>query len=110
MSPYVDWSLAKLTFEDLQNAQADSEGHEALVTFDSVINGEIEGLSEKIGKAREYAKRLDASLESCITGHAFFNGKHFDMDDDFLKFLQVEHGTQLQYLQEKVRRSLVLRL
>ena len=102
MSPYVDWNVARAAFKELQDAHTESGDDVSPVSFDAVVSGDVEGLSDHIDKARDYANRLDATLESCPTGHAFFNGKHFDMNDDFLKYLQVEHGAQLQHLQEKV--------
>ena len=52
----------------------------ALTDFDSVI-GEISEPSTGLGQVRAYADRLDATLASSRKGHAFVNGKHFDMDD-----------------------------
>lgn len=36
---------------------------------------------ERLERAHLYAQRLDATSDSCPTGHAFINGKHFDLDD-----------------------------
>lgn len=46
---------------------------------------------EEMSKAVQYATRLDATLKSCITGHAFVNGKHFDLDDVRITCLVYSH-------------------
>jgi hypothetical protein len=48
--------------------------------FDDIVRG-TSNYSVNLGKARAYAERLEATLASAPRGHAFFNGKHFDMDD-----------------------------
>ena len=45
--------------------------------FDTIV----EGKEGDLAKQRAYAFRLDATLASALHGHAFFNGKHFDLDD-----------------------------
>jgi len=50
------------------------------MTFDSVINGSEES-EAKIVKARTYARRLGTTSASAPQGHAFLNGKHYELDD-----------------------------
>ena len=41
----------------------------------------LEGKEVDLEKQRAYAARLQTTLASAQNGHAFFNGKHFDLDD-----------------------------
>ena len=45
--------------------------------------GSISELKDKefLDRARAYANRLDATASAHPLGHAFVNGKHFDLDD-----------------------------
>ena len=49
-------------------------------TFESVINDSEES-DAKIAKARAYAQRLGTTSASAPQGHAFLNGKHYELDD-----------------------------
>ncbi|KAF9051644.1 glycosyltransferase family 24 protein [Panaeolus papilionaceus] len=72
------------------------------VPLEDVIKGKVERPApiEKIG---DYVDRLGAGLSpTAPMGHAFFNGKHFDFDDDFLRSLQTELSAQTQFLASKV--------
>ena len=41
----------------------------------------LAGMDGDLDKQRAYAARLSLDLESSPDGHAFFNGKHFTLDD-----------------------------
>ena len=95
----VDWSLVRREFAELQRrlAQEGETSPGSLASFDSILDGSYEKpksdsgdedkasaqstVSEKIGRAQAYADRLDATSVSCPAGHAFVNGKHYDLDD-----------------------------
>ncbi|KAL5480943.1 KRE5 [Sanghuangporus weigelae] len=114
----IDWSLVRREFTELQRNLA-REGvttSDTPVNLESILDGTYSlpnsenddevpprpGIAERIGRAQVYAERLDATSASFPTGHAFVNGKHFDLDDNFLKQLQVEMNSQIQFLQEKI--------
>ncbi|KAI5117547.1 hypothetical protein M0805_004373 [Coniferiporia weirii] len=126
LAPTVDWSLVRREFSELQPQNPTDEGT-AVPNLDDILNGNDEetkadtegsednedgegedggknhvNLAERVKRAHAYAERLDATSASCPTGHAFVNGKHFDLDDTFLKLLQTEMSTQIQYLQERI--------
>ncbi|EJC97612.1 uncharacterized protein FOMMEDRAFT_171561 [Fomitiporia mediterranea MF3/22] len=132
LNPEVDWDLVRREFAELQRENAlleDEEKRVPVVDFDSILDGSYEEpksedesesesraeaeteaqieitkptIGEQIERAHLYAQRLDATPASCPSGHAFVNGKHFDLDDTFLKQLQNEMSMQIQFLQEKV--------
>ncbi|KAI0676218.1 glycosyltransferase family 24 protein [Trametes maxima] len=89
-------ALVRKSYNDLLGTREDS--NEIVNDLDSILDGE-EGDLEG---AREYAKRLGATLAAAPQGHVFVNGKHFDLDDSFLQYLQMEYNQQLQHLQYKV--------
>ncbi|THH06125.1 hypothetical protein EW145_g4303 [Phellinidium pouzarii] len=121
LGPTVDWALVSRAFIELQRLNprdTETESNLNIISIDAIINGgdeetkedvgdEVDGgtevsLADHVKRAHAYALRLDATPASCPTGHAFVNGKHYDLDDLFLKLLQTELSTQIQYLQEKV--------
>lgn len=58
----------------------------ASIDFDVIVAGDDEDVSEApLDKVRAYAERLGATLASSEKGHAFINGKHFNMDDVSLR-------------------------
>ncbi|TFK38220.1 UDP-glucose:Glyco protein glucosyltransferase-domain-containing protein [Crucibulum laeve] len=97
-SATVPWSAVRSAYDDLFELEESSETPPA--SLDDIVNGNIP--AAPLGKVAAYTERLGATLAASPFGHAFFNGKHFDMGDDFLRQLQMELGQQLQYFQEKV--------
>ncbi|KAK2461156.1 hypothetical protein APHAL10511_006683 [Amanita phalloides] len=88
--PQLDWKKVEREFDNLMVEM------EAAVKYDIVVNGEEDVLPKAIGT---YAERLNIKTGS----HAFFNGKHFTIDQDaqdFLGGIQIEVGHQMQYFQE----------
>jgi hypothetical protein len=75
MTPTVNWKVARQEFESLINQVELAEGQDRVLSFDEVING------PPPDNARAYALRLQADAASSLTGHAFVNGKHFDIDE-----------------------------
>jgi hypothetical protein len=69
--------LAKAAYNELVKLKEETS-EDLSLPFDSVIQLAAE---EKIGRAREYSRRLGATASSFPGGHAFVNGKHFDFDD-----------------------------
>lgn len=55
------------------------------VDFDVIIGGGVD-TDMNLDKARIYAERLGVAKAS-PKGHAFVNGKHFDMDDVIHSFM-----------------------
>jgi hypothetical protein len=76
----VNMTHARAVFEGLNLAETLVEGGEKR-TWDEVVSTESESSVTTITKAREYARRLDIDLESSSGGHAFINGRHYDVND-----------------------------
>ncbi|KAI8974783.1 glycosyltransferase family 24 protein [Trametes punicea] len=98
LRPTVDWSRVRLQFNHLLAAQDDDLDGDVERDLDVILQGNDGDLDGP----RAYARRLDTRLESALHGHVFVNGRHFDLDDDFLRFLQMEFNEQFQHLQMKV--------
>lgn len=79
-SETVDWDRVRFELADLIKVEEPKEGGVAL-GFDTVVNDTPQEIQAKVDKARAYAKRLGATMASSAQGHAFFNGKHYDLDD-----------------------------
>ncbi|KAI0353822.1 glycosyltransferase family 24 protein [Trametes cingulata] len=98
LTPRVDWQQVDAHFNQLLAKHADDLPEGAETDLDAIL----EGTEGDLDAARAYAARLGATLEAAPQGHAFVNGKHYDLDDDFLRYLQGEFGEQLQHLQYKI--------
>ncbi|KAI1789267.1 glycosyltransferase family 24 protein [Ganoderma leucocontextum] len=98
LKPSVDWPLVHSAFKSLLARKEENLSDDLETDLDKILAG-TEGDLEK---QRAYATRLGTSLASAPEGHAFFNGKHFDLDDDFLRYLQTESAEHLQHVQLKV--------
>lgn len=67
--------------------------------FDVITN---EGSDIPLEKIRQYTKRLGIDVGSTPDGEVFVNGKPIEMTGQILQHLQVEIGSQIQYLQEQL--------
>lgn len=87
----VDWELVAREYTDLPRKE-----EQPFVELANVLNGswrqyqegdDEEGTSappsdqKLLDRAHSYATRLDATTSSFPRGHAFVNGKHFQLDD-----------------------------
>ncbi|THG96572.1 hypothetical protein EW026_g5286 [Hermanssonia centrifuga] len=111
ITPTVDWSLVHSEFhhaisERLDNDEV-SDHFPRHIDLELILSGSVGDSAEVLQKARTYAKRLSADLASAPQGHTFLNGKHFNLDDDFLRNMQVEAGQQLLHLQEQLYHGLL---
>ena len=77
LKPSVDMSLVRSAFTSLLARKGEDLPEGLETDLDKIFAG-TEGDLEK---QRAYALRLGTSLASAPDGHAFFNGKHFDLDD-----------------------------
>jgi hypothetical protein len=81
----IDWSLIRSSYEVLTDAEP--KDGEPKVDLADILAGKISSSSDyapPLEKARLYAERLDARIntgEGGGGGHAFINGRHFDVDD-----------------------------
>ncbi|EIN08165.1 glycosyltransferase family 24 protein [Punctularia strigosozonata HHB-11173 SS5] len=96
VTPTVNWNIVRQEFQALINGVELAEGQEPLLTFEEVVN------SPSLDKVRAYTQRLQADASSSPTGHAFVNGKHFDIDDEFLRNMQNEISQQMLHLQQRI--------
>ncbi|OCH94043.1 glycosyltransferase family 24 protein [Obba rivulosa] len=97
----TDWFTVRAEFNALvEMAEPLTENPETDLT--AILDGKSESWPGQEEKARAYARRLGATLESSPFGHVFVNGKPFDLDDEFLRHMQLEVGQQLQHVQEQL--------
>ncbi|KAG6827591.1 hypothetical protein H0H92_011214 [Tricholoma furcatifolium] len=96
--PTVDWDTVGRLFAEF----ADIEGPET-ANLEDILTGKASPPAP-LDKVALYTERLGATLSASRTGHFFFNGKHFNYEDDqtFLMDMQKELGRQLQYLSEQI--------
>ncbi|KAH9924083.1 glycosyltransferase family 24 protein [Fomitopsis serialis] len=99
--PTVDWGLVRNAFNSFR-ASSQEHGEAPIPELDVILNGEVGELNGNVEKARAYAARLGATSEAAPHGHAFVNGKHFDLDDHFLQLMQVELREEMEYIQEQL--------
>ncbi|KAG6833463.1 hypothetical protein H0H87_006830 [Tephrocybe sp. NHM501043] len=95
----VDWDIVERLYADFAQVEG-SETHQ-VASLDDVLSGKV-STKAPLQKSRLYTERLGATLSTSPTGHAFFNGKHFNFGDDLLLSMQNELSKQLQFLQEKI--------
>lgn len=80
LSPTVDWTVVKHEFTQLlKDNEPLEDGMET--DFEAVITEATTLTHFSIDKLNLYARRLSTDLSSAPQGHAFVNGKHFDLDD-----------------------------
>lgn len=79
LSPTVDWSLVRSVFNMMLLDVEDAEI--ASVKLDDILGDESGSFNGVLEKVQVYSKRLGTNLLSSPHGHAFVNGKHFDLDD-----------------------------
>jgi hypothetical protein len=80
----VNWDLVRSEFKALIAAAVESGEMEGKTAdLDTILSGKNvdEDQAGLVKKATIYAERLGATLSSSPSGHAFINGKHFDMND-----------------------------
>ncbi|KAF4618673.1 hypothetical protein D9613_009850 [Agrocybe pediades] len=99
-TPKVNWQVIQQTYDRLVEVEREENPEADIPTLDAIYAGDRD--EAPLQKISAYSERLGTTLAASDMGHAFFNGKHFDVDDDFLRNLQIELGTQVNYLQEKV--------
>lgn len=72
--------MVRYEFNELASSETPRE--EAVITdFDAIIGGLLKNPTAPLDNIHHYTERLGATLGSSPQGHAFVNGKHFDMDD-----------------------------
>ncbi|KAF8240109.1 hypothetical protein L208DRAFT_1374411 [Tricholoma matsutake] len=118
--PKIDWSIVQSAFGALEYGipDQDDEDHGAGPTFnfqpkpqttletqtkvdlEDILAGKPTYMA-LLEKTRSYVERLDAG-DGKEGGHAFVNGKHFNVDDDFMRQMQMEIGKQMEFLQEQI--------
>ena len=79
-TPSVDWALVRSAFNSFR-ASSQEHAEEPIPELDAILKGDVSTLNESVEKARAYAARLGATAAAALHGHAFVNGKHFDLDD-----------------------------
>ncbi|KAF7345254.1 hypothetical protein MSAN_01902000 [Mycena sanguinolenta] len=89
----LDWDVVRANFvsEVLDGVPptTDPESESAPLDFDAILADEGSPPSSAGARSKAFP-----------TGHGFVNGKHFDMDENFWRNMQVEVSHQLQHFQE----------
>ncbi|TFK19735.1 hypothetical protein FA15DRAFT_759842 [Coprinopsis marcescibilis] len=118
----VDWKAVAKAYEELAEAELVDEPDKVAASLSDVLQGKftlpppiapVEGETQGEGvewpsverQLGEYHRRLETSLKGAKEGHAFFNGKHYPFDGNFLKGLQSDAMEHQQYFMEKVYRG-----
>ncbi|GJE88514.1 Thioredoxin-like domain-containing protein [Phanerochaete sordida] len=95
--PTPDWLLLDSEFAALL-----TESDDLSASLEAIMNGEDEAIKAHIAAARKYASRLATDQASAPHGHVFVNGKHFELDDDILRSVQMAGAQMFQHIQEAV--------
>jgi len=76
----VQWEAVSSAYDRLTESERQEKPEALIPTLASIISEEAESLVS-LEKITAYTERLGSTLATSSTGHAFFNGKHFDVDD-----------------------------
>lgn len=76
----VEWAAVRSLYAHLIEAEAEEKPEALIPSLESILNGELDP-TLPLEKIAIYQERLGSTLSSSPTGHAFFNGKHFDVND-----------------------------
>ncbi|KAF9530297.1 UDP-glucose:glycoprotein glucosyltransferase-domain-containing protein [Crepidotus variabilis] len=100
-SSMIEWNSVEEVYDVFVNEQKKENSERDYISFSDAIeiNSSAEATFEQLKK---YSDRLGCSLAANPGGHAFFNGKHFNFNDEFLPQLQQEINNQMSAIQEKV--------
>ncbi|KAF8812128.1 hypothetical protein BYT27DRAFT_7133469 [Phlegmacium glaucopus] len=101
-TPTVNWLAVSSSYNSLIAAELEQDPEAPKPDLKSILEGADADVQVPLDKIAAYTERLDATPDTSPLGHAFFNGKHLDMNDDFIRKLQIEFTQQLGFLQEKV--------
>lgn len=85
--PLVNWDSIRERYDILVGqVQADEDGQDQkMASLEDIFAGDENATATSFAsweeKVKEYAGRLGTTLASSRTGHALFNGRHFDFDE-----------------------------
>ncbi|KAF5330129.1 hypothetical protein D9611_010543 [Ephemerocybe angulata] len=97
----VHWPAVEDAYDQLLHSELSENPDTVKASFSAVIKGN--GPTPiPLEKLEEYHKRLGTTLAHSETGSAFFNGKPYVFDGQFLRNLQADFGPFQQYYQEAV--------
>ena len=92
----VNWLAVRTSFDALIAAELEQNPEAPKPDLESLLEGSDADIQPRLDKIAAYTERLDTNHATSPLGHAFFNGKHFDMGDvcSYLYFsLTVEFKT-----------------
>jgi UDP-glucose:glycoprotein glucosyltransferase len=120
----VNWLAVSTSFDTLIAAELEQDPEAPKPDLESILAGSDADSQPPLDRIAAYTERLDATHATSPLGHAFFNGKHFEMGDvcsflylsltvefntnrcrflkNFIRQLQIEINQQMSFLQEKV--------
>lgn len=120
----VNWLAVSTSFDTLIAAELKQDPEAPKPDLESILADSDTDSQPPFDRLAAYTERLDATHATNPHGHAFFNGKHFDMGDvcsflylsltldletncgrfskNFIRQLQMEMNQQMSFLQEKV--------
>jgi UDP-glucose:glycoprotein glucosyltransferase len=84
----VNWLAVSTSFDILIKAELEQDPEAIKPDLESILEGSDADTQPPLDQLAAYTERLDATRATSPLGHAFFNGKHFDMGDvrSFLYF------------------------
>jgi len=80
-TPTVNWLAVSTSYNTLVAAEFESDPEAPKPDLKSILEGDDADAQAPFDKIAAYTDRLDATPATSPLGHAFFNGKHFDMND-----------------------------
>lgn len=79
-TPKVDWQIVQQAYDQFVEELHEEKPEAVVLDLDTIFNGE-EDDTAPIDKINAYAERLGSTLATSKQGHAFFNGKHMDVNE-----------------------------
>lgn len=76
----VQWEAVRQLYEKLTETEREEKPEALITSLESILNDDSDE-ALPVEKLLAYQDRLSASLASSLGGHAFFNGKHMNVDE-----------------------------
>ncbi|KAG6885729.1 hypothetical protein C0993_010556 [Termitomyces sp. T159_Od127] len=96
----VDWEILDHIYTEFAEFEG-SETDDVAASLEDILSGKADP-SAPLDRLQNYVERLDVRLEASRMGHVFFNGRHFDYDQNLMRNIQNELSKQMTFLQEQV--------
>ena len=77
----VNWHAVASSYNALIAPELEDDPEATKPNLKSILEGDDVDAQVPLDRLEAYAERLDATSATSPMGHAFFNGKHFNMND-----------------------------